>query len=575
MHTNKILSLVATLAATLALTGCLEALDKKGDNQQSGNKAPFTEMLNPTNGATLSAGNIELRASASDEDGTISKVEFYRRGDVGQDVWIGFGDHIPNTDQWKLPWPDLGAGSFTVHSVATDNDGAVWGSDPITFTVSRPNQVPTMHVVVPNGAGTAFEANSLSGRFGIMREGDPFEGDVYFTLGGTANALGQDYVLSPNVACEGVSCKVHLLNSDLVAWIGLWPIDDQFVEGDETATLTLQVRPTYSVGVPDNGTILIKDNDVAHSQPNFTVTANPDTVTVGQCTTIHLDVISDVTSCVATGGASNDNWAGVIAVTDMDRMVCPTLWGTTTSYGWRCTGPGGSVNHWADVVVLQPQNNQRPTVTVQAPANVVVGTTIQVTASASDPDGSVSSVEFFVTPPGGVRTSLGFDATAPYSWSWTAPATVGSYSFTAVATDNLGLASLPAPPANTFVYQSSNEVPCHGLRLYFTSAQVNDITSCSKWSKTGQGSSINKSTLIEGGDGACAITCYSSSGQTVLPSAVSGVWLQNGSSEVDRWYTSGCARLPDHPANEPDQAGGTWDRRCDRAVQTLTGPPTP
>ncbi|MBT1705968.1 PA14 domain-containing protein [Chryseosolibacter indicus] len=68
-----------------------------------------------------------------------------------------------------------------------------------------------------------------------------------------------------------------------------------------------------------------------------------------------------------------------------------------------------------------------------APANV------DITSEASDPDGAVVKVEFFNS---GVK--IGEDLTSPYSFRWeNVPA--GTYSITAVATDNEGATSIPTP----------------------------------------------------------------------------------------------------------------------------------
>ena len=79
--------------------------------------------------------------------------------------------------------------------------------------------------------------------------------------------------------------------------------------------------------------------------------------------------------------------------------------------------------------------NQHPVVTLTAPtdgATLVQGTAGQVTATASDPDGTVTAVEFF---DGGA--SLGSDSAAPYAVTWT-PGALGAHTLTAVATDNAG-----------------------------------------------------------------------------------------------------------------------------------------
>jgi len=86
--------------------------------------------------------------------------------------------------------------------------------------------------------------------------------------------------------------------------------------------------------------------------------------------------------------------------------------------------------------------NQHPIVSVTAPsdgATITQGTPTPVAASASDPDGTVTSVEFFDG-----TTSLGSDNSAPYAVNWT-PTTLGAHSLTARATDNGGASTTSAP----------------------------------------------------------------------------------------------------------------------------------
>jgi YVTN family beta-propeller protein len=88
-----------------------------------------------------------------------------------------------------------------------------------------------------------------------------------------------------------------------------------------------------------------------------------------------------------------------------------------------------------------PAPNVGPSVSLSAPANnavFIVPATVNITATASDSDGTVSKVEFF-----NGATKLGEDATAPYTSSWTI-VTTGTYTLTAVATDNEGTATTSA-----------------------------------------------------------------------------------------------------------------------------------
>ncbi len=81
--------------------------------------------------------------------------------------------------------------------------------------------------------------------------------------------------------------------------------------------------------------------------------------------------------------------------------------------------------------------NQAPTVSVAAVATAIVGDVVAITSSASDVDGTVAQVEFFVD-----NVSVGVDATSPYTNNWTS--VLGTHSIKAIATDNLGLVSLPS-----------------------------------------------------------------------------------------------------------------------------------
>ena len=110
-----------------------------------------------------------------------------------------------------------------------------------------------------------------------------------------------------------------------------------------------------------------------------------------------------------------------------------------TNWMWTNWGPR------MDILVFQvsgsaPQN-QAPVVALTAPANgatAVTPATIALAADASDPDGSIASVAFFV---GG--TQISSDSSAPYTATWS-PTAAGTYQLTARATDNLGAVTVSA-----------------------------------------------------------------------------------------------------------------------------------
>ena len=105
---------------------------------------------------------------------------------------------------------------------------------------------------------------------------------------------------------------------------------------------------------------------------------------------------------------------------------------------------------------------------------------------------------------------------------------------------------------------------CHGLFASFSLADVISMDYCTGWTSTGLAMSLTPAMEVEGGKWVCAITCNKKvTGETIVPNSCSGVWLSDATDDVPRWITPGCKRLPDHPAAEPNQAGCTWDKRCD------------
>ncbi len=84
--------------------------------------------------------------------------------------------------------------------------------------------------------------------------------------------------------------------------------------------------------------------------------------------------------------------------------------------------PTGSTNRNPVVAITNPDNDQQ----FPAPASITIS------ATASDPDGSVAKVEFY-----NGTSKLGEDSTSPYSFTWN-NVSAGSYTIRATATDNVG-----------------------------------------------------------------------------------------------------------------------------------------
>src|SRR3954468_11405528 len=125
----------------------------------------------------------------------------------------------------------------------------------------------------------------------------------------------------------------------------------------------------------------------------------------------------------------------------------PPLAGKTTT--------GGRVNA-AAALQRCAGANQRPSVAIASPAaqaHFAAPATIVIAAEASDPDGQVTTVDFYAN---GAR--VGSDSTAPFAFSWSnVPA--GSYTLSAIATDNQGRTASSPVVDRIFVDSPATSVP--------------------------------------------------------------------------------------------------------------------
>ncbi|GAA4275533.1 carbohydrate-binding protein [Aquimarina mytili] len=134
-------------------TGPAEVLVDCGDE----NNAPQVGMTSPTNGAVYQPGAaIPLAATASDSDGTITKVEFFIDGNLVA---------TENTAPYETTSTITNTGNYTITAKATDNDGAVTTSQGIGIKIENDTPPPTGDIGIPGN----FEAENYSAKSGSVR----------------------------------------------------------------------------------------------------------------------------------------------------------------------------------------------------------------------------------------------------------------------------------------------------------------------------------------------------------------------------------------------------------------------
>lgn len=120
------------------------------------NQPPSVTLTSPANGAGYNAGsNIAVTANASDSDGSVASVEFFRgTASLGVDT----------TSPYAVTWSNATAGTHSFTAKATDNQGATTTTAASTVTVTTVNPpTDTTPPSVPTGlSATALSSSSIA-----------------------------------------------------------------------------------------------------------------------------------------------------------------------------------------------------------------------------------------------------------------------------------------------------------------------------------------------------------------------------------------------------------------------------
>jgi hypothetical protein len=94
---------------------------------EAANQPPAVSLTAPAHGSTHTApATITVSANASDNDGTIARVDFYQGSTlIGSDT----------TSPYSITWNNVGAGSYSLTATAVDNAGATTTSAAHSITV--------------------------------------------------------------------------------------------------------------------------------------------------------------------------------------------------------------------------------------------------------------------------------------------------------------------------------------------------------------------------------------------------------------------------------------------------------
>jgi Domain of unknown function (DUF1929)/Bacterial Ig domain len=113
-----------------------------------GDSPPVVTLTQPSDGATFTQpATVNLAATASDADGTVTKVEFFNgAAKLGEDT----------SAPYNFTWSGVAAGTYTLTARATDNLGAIATSAAATITVSASANTPPNASITSPADGAIF-----------------------------------------------------------------------------------------------------------------------------------------------------------------------------------------------------------------------------------------------------------------------------------------------------------------------------------------------------------------------------------------------------------------------------------
>lgn len=407
---------------------------------------PSVNITSPTSSAGIAVGaNVTITATASDNDGFIPTsapggVTFYVDGDpIGTDL----------TAPYSITWtPTVAKNNVSLVAQAIDDKGNTQLSSPVLVSVAQSSTpISASLTSPPNGSAVTVGVAST-----LTATGNPSPGatisQIQFLVGGTvvgtANSPGP-YSFSwtpPSAGTFSLTAKVidSLGNSATSSAVSVTAI------AGTTSGVTLDLSPS--------------NPSIAAGTSRIVTATVPSSISAAR-----VDLFLD----------------GQLVGTD-----------TTAPFSFIFTAPQSLGPHTLRAVVTSPNGAENtssplsitignvigsaPAVSISAPSSgsfLGVGANTTISGTVSDSDGSISSVQVYVN---GATTGLanaGVATVTGPTWSivWT-PATTGTASIVAIATDNNGNA-VAAPPVGVTVADSASP----GLSLTLSPHIANVVAS--------------------------------------------------------------------------------------------------
>lgn len=218
---------------------------------------PTVNITSPAANATITSGSATLQASASDNSGSVSKVEYY----VGGSTKIGESTTSPYSVTWNTSTLSNGSYSLTAKAYdAAGNIGDTASSTPVTVTNGQPNLKLTSLSISPTSptVGQNVTVTATYQNIGAIATTNGVVNTISFSANSTALTAATD---NQTLAVNGVRSKTTTWTAAAGTYTFSTKVDNlgtitESNENDNTATLTVVVaspdttKPTVSITTP-------------------------------------------------------------------------------------------------------------------------------------------------------------------------------------------------------------------------------------------------------------------------------------------------------------------------------------
>lgn len=448
---------VPTVGQAVAIGSALFGVDVGG---LSGTiKSPVagvvTEVLVKT-GATIKTGQALARIQGTTTSGgTISRVEFYANGEL-----IGTDQAAPYTVQFTPP----SVGTYNLSAIAYSNAGLV-GVSPNVPVSAILGQAPVVALTTASSASAAarVSAGKVLSPLNIVQSGSGYVSQpaVTFVGGGGTGAVGSatlkvasiavtsggsGYSSVPTVTLSappagGVQATARaVVNSGVVTQIVLTQAGSGYTSAPTVTISGGGGSSATARAVCGVDRVTVTNGGSGYSSAPYVVIAPPPAIVGGTETLVASATDKDGSI------ASMEFLVNGVSVATLTKAPytyeLPLINAGIYNVVARATDNVGNVTD-SNLLKLTVQQGLSPVVAIVSPTNgtvVAAGKAIPVVANASDPDGSIASVAFYVN-----NAAVGQPVIqAPYETSYT-PTSPGNYTITAVAIDSSGNRTQSAP----------------------------------------------------------------------------------------------------------------------------------